>query len=101
MGYGNFNLSEVGRKFHDEKWGVLVHDETETEGTDPLGRRRSHETRAQWRRVCPHQCLKVKFEVHFGIWFSADTVSDGSYDTSMVIIGWSKAGGVASIRNFY
>ena len=40
MGYGNFNLSEVGRKFHDEKWGVLVHDETETEGTDPLGRRK-------------------------------------------------------------
>ena len=26
LGYGNFNLSEVGRKFHDEEWGVPVHD---------------------------------------------------------------------------
>ena len=27
MGYCNFNLSEVGRKFHDEEWGVPVHDD--------------------------------------------------------------------------
>ena len=27
MGYRNFNLSEVGRKFHDEEWGVSVHDD--------------------------------------------------------------------------
>ena len=34
LGYGNFNLSEVGRKFHDE--------EEEYKGTDP-SRRRSGE----------------------------------------------------------
>lgn len=27
MGYCNFNLSEVGQKFHDEEWGVPVHDD--------------------------------------------------------------------------
>ena len=27
MGYCNFNLSETGRKFHDEEWGVPVHDD--------------------------------------------------------------------------
>ena len=27
MGYCNFNLSEVGRQFHDEEWGVPVHDD--------------------------------------------------------------------------
>ena len=27
MGYCNYNLSEVGRKFHDEEWGVPVHDD--------------------------------------------------------------------------
>ena len=27
LGYCNFNLSEVGRKFHDEEWGVPVHDD--------------------------------------------------------------------------
>ena len=27
MGYCNFNLSEVGREFHDEEWGVPVHDD--------------------------------------------------------------------------
>ena len=27
MGYCNFNLSDVGRKFHDEEWGVPVHDD--------------------------------------------------------------------------
>ena len=27
MGYCNFNLSEVERKFHDEEWGVPVHDD--------------------------------------------------------------------------
>ena len=27
MGYGNFNQSEVGRKSHDEEWGVPVHDD--------------------------------------------------------------------------
>ena len=27
MGYCNFNLSEVGRKFHDEERGVPVHDD--------------------------------------------------------------------------
>ena len=27
LGYCNFNLSEVGQKFHDEEWGVPVHDD--------------------------------------------------------------------------
>ena len=27
MGYCNFNLSEVGQRFHDEEWGVPVHDD--------------------------------------------------------------------------
>ena len=27
MGYCNYNLSEVGRKFHDEEWGVPIHDD--------------------------------------------------------------------------
>ena len=27
MGYCNFNLSEIGQKFHDEEWGVPVHDD--------------------------------------------------------------------------
>ena len=27
MGYCNFNLSEVGQKYHDEEWGVPVHDD--------------------------------------------------------------------------
>ena len=27
MGYCNYNLSDVGRQFHDEEWGVPVHDD--------------------------------------------------------------------------
>ena len=27
VGYCNFNLSEIGRRFHDEEWGVPVHDD--------------------------------------------------------------------------
>ena len=27
VGYCNFNLSEIGQKFHDEEWGVPVHDD--------------------------------------------------------------------------
>ena len=27
MGYCNYNLSEVGRKSHDEEWCVPVHDD--------------------------------------------------------------------------